>query len=431
MIFCKCSSTHLTEHRGHKDLSLQTAIGEYLKPEFIYIPLVEGDVCEAQVVVGDYVKLGQVVALKKGRWELPLHSSVSGEVTSVTKKMWHPSGVMVNMIEIKNDFQETPHETIKANDVASLTPQQMIEIVKNCGVVGLGGSGFPTYVKYSAPCPIETIIVNAVECEPYLTADYVVLKEKVDVLIRGITYALKMSGAKKAYICIKKNKLEVIELIKAHLAPNIELFLVNDVYPAGWEKYLVQRVLKRTYNNLPNEVGAIVNNSSTMIAIAEAIEQNLPLIERVATFTGQGLLNPQNVRLKIGVVANEVINYIGGYKPEIEEANFILGGPMTGRSVFFDSVVINRPFGGLIVLPVTPQAPTLPCLGCGKCIEVCPVNLSPILIKEAGDNKDKDLMTALKADKCMLCGLCSYICPSRIELTEAVSKARELVIKGR
>ncbi len=431
MIFRKCSSTHISEHSGHKYLSLQLATSKYLKPNFIYVPLTEGEVCEALVTVGDYVKVGQQVALKKGRFEIPLHSSISGEVTSVTKKMWHPAGLMVNMIEIKNDHKETLHESIKPNKVENLTAADMVKIIKNCGIVGLGGSGFPTYVKYSSHCPINTIIVNAVECEPYLTADYVVLKEKVAELIRGITYAKKMSNATKAYICIKKDKLEAIELIKTHLIPGIELFLVDDVYPAGWEKYLVQRVMKKTYNNLPTEAGAIVNNSTTMIAIADAIENNMPLIERVVTFTGQGLLNPQNVKVKIGTLANEVIEFIGGYNPEVEELNLVLGGPMTGKSAFFDNVVINRPFGGLIVLPKEKQAPSLPCLGCGKCIEICPMNLSPILIKEAYDAKDKDLMTSFKADKCMLCGLCSYICPSRIELTENVSKARDTVIKGR
>lgn len=429
MFFRKSKSIHISEHPGHKHLSLENPPSEYTNPEFVYIPLVEGDVCEACVAVGDQVSIGQVVAQRKGRFGLPLHASVSGEVTSIAKKMWHSSGMMVNMIEIKNDFKETFDPSIKPNDVNNLTSEQMVEIVKNCGIVGLGGSGFPTYVKYSSNCKIDTIIVNAVECEPYLTTDYVSLKQHPEVLIRGIQYAMKMTGAEHATICIKKDKVEAIELLKEHLVPGVTIFPVEDVYPAGWEKYLVQRVTNKTYRTLPSEVGALVNNVATLIAIASAIETNLPLVEKMVTFTGKGLAHPQNVWVKIGTLASDVIHAIGGYAEGIDAASFVVGGLMTGRTLLFDNVVINRCLGGIIVLPKERQAPALPCMGCGKCTEICPVFLSPILIKNAVDKKDKDLMIALKADKCMMCGLCSYICPSRVELTEATTKARETVLK--
>ncbi|MFA6628093.1 MAG: RnfABCDGE type electron transport complex subunit C [Bacilli bacterium] len=429
MIFRKSTSIHISEHPGHKQLSLFTPPSEYKKPEMVYIPLVEGDPCEAVVAVGDHVLVGQVVAQRKGRFGLPLHASVSGEVTSISKKMWHASGMMVNMIEIKNDFKETLDPSIKPNDVAKLTPSQMIEIVKNCGIVGLGGSGFPTFVKYSSKCEIHTLIVNAVECEPYLTADYVLLKQKTDELIRGIQYAMKMSGASHAYICIKQDKVQAIALLEDHLQDHISIFPVKDVYPAGWEKYLVQRVTNQTYKMLPSEVGVVVNNAATLIAMCAAIEENQPLVEKMVTFTGQGLAHPQNVLVKIGTLANEVIRAIGGYADGVTDANFIVGGPMTGRTLLFDSVVIHRSLGGIVVMPKESSAPALPCMGCGKCVEICPVFLSPVLIKNAVDKKDKDLMIALKADKCMMCGLCSYICPSRIELTDAMSKARATVLK--
>ncbi len=429
MIFRKSTSIHISEHPGHKHLSLATPPSEYLRPNYVYIPLVEGDACEALVAVGDHVKVGQVVAQRKGRFELPLHSSVSGEVTSINKKMWHSSGMMVNMIEIKNDFEETQDESIKPNQVADLSRAEMAKIVKDCGIVGLGGSGFPTYVKYSSNCTIHTIVVNAVECEPYLTADYTLLKSKTDALMRGIQYVMKMTGAEKAAICIKKDKVEAIELLNRHLKQGISIFPVKDVYPAGWEKYLVQQVTKMTYRALPSEVGVIVNNTATVIAVADAIEYNKPLVEKMVTFTGEALKSPQNVMVKIGSLAGDVIEAIGGYQEDVKDANFVVGGLMTGKALLFDSLVINRALGGIIVLPKAPQAPALPCMGCGKCTEICPVFLSPILIKNALDKKDKELLKDLKAEKCMLCGLCSYICPSRVELTEATGKARETVLK--
>lgn len=432
MIFRKSKSLHISEYPGHKDLSLQVGPSEFLNPEFIYIPLVEGGTpCECLVKVGEKVKVGQVVAMKSGRFGLPLHSSVSGEVTAIDKKMWHSSGMMVQMIEIKNDFNETLDPSIKPNDVTSLTKEDIIRIAKDCGIVGLGGSGFPTYVKYQAPTPITTFIVNAVECEPFLTADYTLVKTQTKKLINGIKYAMKATGASNAYIAIKENKVEAIKILNENIADqNIKVFTLKDVYPAGWEKYIVQQITKRTYKALPSEVGVVLNNVATLVALSEAVENNMPLVKKLVTFTGKGLKHPQNVYVKIGAKTNDVIANIGGYEPNLD-LQFIAGGLMTGNAIMFDSLVINRALGSIIVLPQPKQAPLLPCLGCGKCCANCPVFLSPIEIKRVLDAKNNDKLAELRADKCIQCGLCSYVCPSRIELTEATSKARTIVLKGR
>lgn len=432
MIFRKSKSLHISEYPGHKDLSLQVGPSEFLNPEFIYIPLVEGGTpCECLVKVGEKVKVGQVVAMKSGRFGLPLHSSVSGEVTAIDKKMWHSSGMMVQMIEIKNDFNETLDPSIKPNDVASLTKEDIIRIAKDCGIVGLGGSGFPTYVKYQAPTPITTFIVNAVECEPFLTADYTLVKTQTKKLINGIKYAMKATGASNAYIAIKENKVEAIKILNENIADqNIKVFTLKDVYPAGWEKYIVQQITKRTYKALPSEVGVVLNNVATLVALSEAVENNMPLVKKLVTFTGKGLKHPQNVYVKIGAKTNDVIANIGGYEPNLD-LQFIAGGLMTGNAIMFDSLVINRALGSIIVLPQPKQAPLLPCLGCGKCCANCPVFLSLIEIKRVLDAKNNDKLAELRADKCIQCGLCSYVCPSRIELTEATSKARTIVLKGR
>lgn len=433
MIFRKSSSLHISEYPGHKDLSLQVGASEFLKPEYIYIPLVEGGTpCECLVKVNDKVNVGQVLAMKSGRFGLPLHSSISGEVTAIDKKMWHASGMMVPMIEIKNDYQETLDPSIKPNDVQSLSKEDIVNIARNCGIVGLGGSGFPTYVKYQAQNPIQSVIVNAAECEPFLTADYTLVKTQTKKLLNGIKYAMKASGATNAYIAIKENKVEAIEILNANIDdPNIQVFKLKDVYPAGWEKYIVQKITKKTYKALPSEVGVVVNNVATLVALADAIENNMPLVKKLVTFTGKGLKNPQNVYVKIGSLTNEVISNIGGYVPDVD-LQFIAGGLMTGLAIMFDSLVIHRSLGSVIALPkVEKPAPLLPCMGCGKCCANCPVFLSPIEIKRALDSKENDKLAELRAEKCIQCGLCSYVCPSRIELTDATTKARGIVLKGR
>lgn len=435
MIFRNTSSIHISEYVGHKEMSLQVGANEFLNPEYIYIPLTEsGAACECLVKVGDKVKVGQKVAMRTGRFGLPLHSSISGSVTSDNKKMWHSSGKMIPMIEIKNDFKGTLDESIKPNDVNLLTKEDIINIARECGIVGLGGSGFPSYVKYQSQNPINTVLINAAECEPFITADYTLIKTKTDKLIRGIKYIMKATGANKAYIAIKKNKLEAIEILNQHLQneENISVFGLRDVYPAGWEKYIVQKVLKKTYKGLPAEVGAVVNNVQTTIALADAVENNMPLVEKLVTFTGAGLAHPQNVYVKIGSVVNDVIAEIGGYADGADSAYFVAGGPMTGKSMLFDSLVINRSLGAIIVMPKGEEAETQPCMGCGKCVQICPVFLAPIEIKRTLDAKDEDKLVELRADKCIECGLCSYICPSKIELTQATTKSRGIVLsKGR
>ena len=431
-MFKKSSGTLIREHSGHKGLSENSPIVEFLKPNFVYFPLMENN-CpyESLVNVGDKVKVGQLISIKSGRFPSFTHSSVSGEVISIDKKMWHPSGKMVPTIEIKNDLQETMFEEIKDNDVSNLTSKDIINIVKNCGVVGLGGACFPTYVKYNPDNNINTIIINAAECEPYITADYVTMINNVNELIRGISYIMKANNASRGVIAVKKYHTELVEHLQKSLANinNISLFLLDNVYPAGWEKYIVQRVQKKTYKGLPAEVGAVVNNVQTAVSVCQAVEKNMPLIEKIITFTGKGLKEPKNVRVKIGSLVNEIIDFIGGYIDDLEDAYLIAGGPMTGNTIVFDNMIAAKMLGSVIVMPKEKQEVELPCMGCGKCTEICPVFLSPILIKNAYDDKDVEKIIKLDANRCMACGLCSYVCPSRIELTDIVTRAKTLANK--
>lgn len=432
MFFIKSLGTHISEHKGHKELSLNNPMVEFLNPEYVYIPLVDQNTpCEPAVKVGDHVKIGQVVANKGGRFALPLHATVSGEVVSIDKKMWHSSGKMIATIQIKNDFKETKADFVtRRENVSSLSKEEIIEIVRKNGIVGLGGSGFPAYIKYNVKEDMDVVIINAVECEPFITIDYMLIKDHFYGILKGLKYIMKVVGAKRGVIAIKNNKNELIDLMNKALSnePEISVFTVKDEYPAGWEKYIVQRVTKKNYKSLPSEVGAVVNNASTAFSVYKAVEENQPLMEKVVTMTGEGLAKPCNVIVKVGTSISEVIDKIGGYAPDLGEAYFVAGGPMTGKSIMFDSLIIHRALGSVVVLPKNVREVNPECMGCGKCSEVCPVFLSPIVIKETLETQGLEELRTLRPNLCMECGLCSYICPSRIELTEAVSKAKSKVM---
>jgi len=431
VFFIKSLGTHISEHKGHKEMSLANPMVEFLDPEYVYIPLVDQNTpCEAVVQVGEQVKVGQIIAHKKGRFPLPIHASISGEIVSIDKKMWHSSGKMVPTIQIKNDFKETKVDTIKEVDVSSITKEEIIEKAKENGIVGLGGSGFPAYVKYKVSDPIDVVIINAVECEPYITIDYKLLQDRFDEVLRGLKYIMKAVDAKRGVIAIKKDKKELIEKMNLSInnEPNISVFTVKDEYPAGWEKYIVQRVTNKNYRTLPSEAGAVVNNAGTAAALAAAIERNQPLVEKMVTITGEGVKTPCNVYVKVGTAINDILDKIGGYAPNLGDAYFIAGGPMTGKSIMFDSLVVHRALSSVIVMPKEVREVNPECMGCGKCSEVCPVFLSPIVIKETLENDSVNELRTLRPDLCMECGLCSYICPSRIELTDAVTKAKQKVM---
>jgi electron transport complex protein RnfC len=288
--------------------------------------------------------------------------------------MWHASGKMVEMLEIKNDFQEKLDPSLAP--VTELTKEKIIEAVKNAGIVGLGGSGFPTYIKYLPATPADIVIINAAECEPYITGDYMLIKSEADKLMHGITYIMKATGAKRATVAIKETKHAAIEVLNNAVKKynNITVSLLPDVYPAGWEKYIVQNVLGKSYDRLPSEVGAVVNNVATAIAVCEAIEEGKPLIEKVVTITGEGVKNPQNFKVKIGTRVDELINLAGGYVGNLEGAHLIAGGPMTGNAIISDELVVHNSLGSVIVKPDTEKKDNPYCMGCGKCAQVCPVN---------------------------------------------------------
>jgi len=428
MIFQKTKGIHID---GRKAMSKHLEMEEYFNPQTVYIHLLKNiGPLKPVIEVGSPVKVGQIVAVREGFGEMNVHSSVSGTVTAI-KKVWHSSGKMVDALEIKNDFQNTPDDSIKPNKNAdSLDRQHLIDLMKQGGLTGLGGAGFPTYVKYITKQKIDTVIINAVECEPYLTCDFSFILKYPEKLFKGLKYFMKAANAKNGVIAFKSYNTQIKEALLPYLREykNVSFKEIKDVYPAGWEKYVIERVTGKTYDGLPSEIGVIVNNPSTAITFADIVERNIPLISRPITITGEGITEPRNYYVPIGTKVSDLVEMGGGYAKGLNptEAYYIAGGPMTGRAILIDDLIVNDTLGAVIVKPVVEKLHP-ECLGCGKCADVCPVYLTPTEIKKALEAKDNKVMELLGADKCIMCGLCSYVCPSHVEITDAVVKAKDTI----
>lgn len=401
-----------------KTMSLENELVEYLKPSVVSIPLVVGADSNVKALknIGDKVLKGEIIGIREGALELPIISSISGTITSidVIDKVTH--------IVIENDFNETQYnETTR--DIMNISKEEFIKIIKDCGIGGMGGSGFPTYVKYNISDKIDTLLVNAIECEPYITADYTIIKKHAKEIIEGINAILKINNIDNAIIAVKEHNKELFEEFKKYSNDKIIFKTTKNIYPAGWERQLIKETTSKTYKILTKEAGIIVNNVSTIYAIYNALKYNLPATERIVTFTGN-LDKPTNVLVKIGTSSKEVINYLGNTLSD--EDIIISGGPMMGNHVLND-IYINPSINNILVINNYKEDMPTECLRCGKCVNVCPAGLCPVLIKDNFRNKEK--LSYLEPSKCIECGLCSYICPAKINVREKVKLAK-IVMKG-
>ncbi len=415
---------------NHKKESITDKISIYEKPSHVYIPLICQNDTNITVLVriGDYVHKGDIIARRRGKFKIPIHASISGTVISIIEKPYF-NGDLVKCVVIRNDFKEemalkiTPKKHIN-----NYTKTEFVDKIKEAGIVGLGGGGFPTFAKYDTEQKIETLIINAVECEPYLTTDHMLLKVKCEEILEGIDAILEINDINEAIIAIKKTSVELKEKINMFIGTylKIKLVEVTDCYPMGWERKLIKEIKGKTYQNLPLEKGIVVNNVSTIFAIYEALKYDKPLIERILTITGEMIKEPQNVLVKMGTPIKEVITKIGGYK-RFKEINFIAGGPMMGTALATDEVVMAPSLTGVIINRYGGQTVPLECLRCGKCVEVCPVSLSPVLIMNNLNNEEK--LKTFYPEKCIECGLCSYVCPSKIKVRDHVIEAKKKLEK--
>ena len=382
----------------------------------------------ACVEVGDYVKVGQKVGEQAGFISAPIHSSISGTVIAIEERP-HASRGKCLAVVVENDFKNELHESVKpGKSLEELTPAEIIEIVKNAGIVGMGGAGFPTYVKLNPGKPIEAVLVNACECEPMLTADHRMLLEYADDIIFGLLAEMKTVAAPKGIIVIEENKPDAIALLREKTAEidSIEIMEVSTQYPQGGEKMLIKRALGRSVpsGKLPADVGACVSNVSTVKAIADAIKTGMPLVERITTVTGKYIPNPQNFIVKIGTSAAELVAACGGIQGD--DVTIKAGGPMMGFPQTTLDTPIMKGSNGIIAID-TDHSEATECIKCGRCVDVCPMELKPLYFAKLATDpvalKEKNIMD------CMECRCCEYICSSKIPLVNLIQIGK-LAVRG-
>lgn len=413
-----------------KEFTEHIALQKFPDPETVVIPLSmhAGAPANPVVQVGDTVKVGQVIGESAGFISAPVHSSVSGTVTAIEEHGHATRGRCMSVV-IKSDGKNTLHESIKPNkDLDSLTPDEIIEIVRASGIVGMGGAGFPTSVKLKPNKPIDAVLLNGCECEPLLTADHRVLLEFADDVVFGLKAIVKTVDAKKGIIVIEDNKPDAIELLKAKTADceNLEVVVAKTKYPQGAEKMLIKRVMGRQVprGGLPADVGAVVSNISTTKAISDAIQKGMPLIERIVTVTGEKLKKPGNYIVKIGTNTKDLIDYCGGITGD--DVTIKAGGPMMGFVLSDTNVPIMKGSNGIIVVD-TDHTVEQPCIKCGRCMDVCPMELSPLYFAKFADEKDWQGMKDKNVMDCIECRCCEYICSSKIPLVTKIKAGKTAV----
>ena len=420
---------HPTER---KEFTEHLPLERFPDPETVVIPLSmhAGAPANPVVQVGDTVKVGQVIGESAGFISSPVHSSVSGTVTAIENHGHATRGECLSVV-IRSDGKNTLHESVQPHKgLDDLTPDEIVEIVRDAGIVGMGGAGFPTSVKLKPAKPVDTILLNACECEPLLTADHRVLLEFADDVIFGLKAIIKATGAEKGLIVIEDNKPDAIELMKEKTAgyDNMDVVVARTKYPQGAEKMLIKRVTGRKVpsGGLPADVGCIVSNISTTKAISDAIQKGMPLIERVVTVTGEKLKKPGNYIVKIGTNTKDLIDYCGGLTDD--DVTIKAGGPMMGFVLSDLNVPIMKGSNGIIAVE-TDHTVEQPCIKCGRCMDVCPMELSPLYFAKYADEENWQGMKDKNVMDCVECRCCEYICSSKIPLVAKI-KAGKNAVRG-
>ncbi len=423
----------------YKSYSEKAEIEKAEEPKVVVIPMQQhiGAPCEPIVKVGDKVKIGQKIGDAKAFVSAPIHSSVSGVVKKVAP-MDTPTGSGIMCVTIESDgLNEIDENVMSKGDIEKLTREEIVNIIKEAGITGQGGAGFPTHVKLSPPPDkkIDTVILNGAECEPYLTADHRLMLEEPEKIIFGLKALMKAVGVNKGYVGIENNKPDAIESMMkaAEKETNIEIVSLVAKYPQGDEKRLINAVTGRAVpsGGLPMDVGVIVNNVGTAVAVANAIQTGMPLVERIVTITGSAINTPKNLLVKIGTPFKDIINQCGGYKGT--PGKIIMGGPMMGLAQFTDEVPVIKGTSGVLVLnekEARIPEPN-PCIRCGKCVDICPVNLQPLFISQLSLKGKFDETQKYHVLDCIECGSCSFICPSKRPLLQSIRVAKREVIAKR
>lgn len=425
-------------HPPHsKDATEHLPIEDFPTPDVVSIPLRQhiGAPTELVVAKGDQVKVGQLLAKGGGFVSANIHSSVSGTIKDI--KVTDTAYGKEKVVVIENDQQYTVSETVvPPADYKTLSAKQIVELIQGAGLVGMGGAGFPTHVKLSIPPDksVDTVILNGVECEPYITCDHRLMLEKPEMVVKGLQIIMHGLGVINGVIGIEDNKPDAIaSMRKAAEGLNIHVAALKTKYPQGAEKQLIYAVTGREVpsGGLPADAGVVVVNVATSYAIADLFTTGMPLVQRCCTITGKGVKQPKNLRFRVGVTLRNMIDYCGGYSGEVGKV--ILGGPMMGVAQFTDEVQAIKNTSAVLVL--TPEQVAVDknnnCIKCGKCVGVCPIGLQPVQISSFSFRNDFAQAEKYNAMDCIECGSCSFICPAKRSLLPAIRVAKREILAAR
>jgi electron transport complex protein RnfC len=418
-----------------KELAANSPITDAKTPKIVIIPLSQhiGAPCNPVVTIGQEVKKGQVVGEPSAFVSSPVHSSVSGKVVAIGE-FPNAMGRMINSVVIENDGKEE-WTTLKDNpDFMTLSPEELKDKVKAAGIVGMGGAAFPTSVKLSPPKEkkIDAVLINGAECEPYLTADYRLMIEKPQEVVAGLKVLMKILGVQKGYIGIEDNKPEAIAKMKEAAAgdPDISVITCEVKYPQGAEKMLIKAVLGREVppRALPMDVGVVVQNVGTALAIYDAARFGKPLIERVVTVTGEGIRQPKNLMVRVGTKVGDLIEECGGFSKGVGKV--ISGGPMMGFALASLDIAVTKGTSGILVMPeeiVAHAEEFKPCMRCGRCIDICPMGLMPSMLSVLSERGFYEEAKEYNLFDCFECGSCAFVCPSKRPIVQLVRLAKSMV----
>ena len=383
---------------------------------------------------GDRVLVGQKIADAGGFISACVICSVSGTVKAVEPRLT-VGGSEVSCIVVENDGQyETVPDFGQERDWTKLSKEEIISIVKEAGIVGMGGAGFPTNVKLSPkdPSKIDTVIINGSECEPYLTSDYRMMLEETETIVEGLKIELSLFPGAKGIIAVEDNKPEAIGKLRVAVKdePDISVLEMKTKYPEGGERMLIYAATGRKINSslLPADAGVIVSNIDSAIAICNAVARSTPLIRRIITVTGDAIKDPCNFNVRTGTNYKELLEAAGGFSSE--PAKIISGGPMMGKALFTVDVPVEKTSSALLCLTKDPAAQFEPtaCIRCGRCVEACPEFLVPQKMMEVSQRHDHAAFEAMNGMECCECGSCTYVCPARRRLTQAFKEMRKEVM---
>ena len=421
-----------------KELSKAKPVKEFLPGKEMVYPLSQHIGAPAQPVVkkGDSVLAGQKIAEMGGFVSAPIHATVSGVVKDL-KKVRNNVGAMVDAIIIENDEKYETVEFQPAKSLDALSKEEIITRIKEGGVVGMGGAGFPTHVKLSPrePEKIEYVLVNGAECEPYLTSDYRRMLEQPEWIIGGLKCMLKLFDHAKGCICIEDNKPDCIEKITKMVKdePRIEVCTLKTKYPQGAERCLIAAVSGREINSsmLPADAGCVVDNIDTVCAVYRAVMFGEPVMDRIVTVTGDAVADPCNFNVKLGSSFADLLEAAGGLKQPAEK--IISGGPMMGFAMFDYHVPVVKTSSAMLCMSkdeVSANEPTV-CINCGRCVSACPARLIPSRLATYSEHGQEELFVKNNGMECVECGCCSFTCPAKRPLTQSVRSMRKTVLANR